>query len=251
MSDPFDEFEFKPITDGLGFHKKKTEFKMDSSLDSILKDNGLDLLDQDNKDLLRSPLPRNSFSLENKTIIEDVSTSKAVDEILKTLQNNKRLDFDKDKQNIKDSLKAPVKDQFLATTVSGQAIFLDSMLVIAGSLMCMISLLIVTRVDLIGNLTNTNSDWSIYAATASVFSLVTLVYMTVNRFVLGCTPGEWAFDQRIGKPEQMEQASYGFRIMARTMLNIFSGLIILPIMSTLLGRDIAGEISGTSLVKKV
>jgi hypothetical protein len=40
---------------------------------------------QDSKDLLAPPLPRKSFTLENKTIVED-STATAVDEILKNLK---------------------------------------------------------------------------------------------------------------------------------------------------------------------
>lgn len=246
MTDPFDEFEFKPITDGLGFHKKKAEFKMDSHLDPILKDSGLDLLETDTVDPLSPPLPRKNFALENKSIVEETSTSKAVDEILKTLQNNKRLDF----ENSKEVLKKPAQDQYVATTVSGQAIFLDAMLVIAGSLMCMISLLVITRVDLIGNLTNPNSSAWIYAATASIFALVTVVYMTFNRFIMGSTPGEWAFDQRIGQPQEQNKIAYGYRVAARTLLNILTGFFVLPLVSNILKKDIAGKVTGAVLYKK-
>lgn len=246
MKDPFDEFEFKPITDGLGFHKKKSEFKVESQLDPILKDSGLDLLETNESAPFSTPLPRKSFALETKTLVEETTTS-AVDEILKTLQNNKRLDFD----STKESLKANATEQFTKATVSGQAIFLDAMLVIAGSLMCMISLLLITRVDLIGNLTNPQSSAWIYAATASIFALVTIVYMTFNRFIMGSTPGEWAFDQRIGKPEEQTDYRYGFKVALRSVVNIVTGFVVLPIISNLLNKDIAGQISGARLYKKV
>lgn len=246
MTDPFDEFEFKPITDGLGFHKKKAEFKMDSQLDPILKDSGLDLLETDSVDPMSTPLPRKNFALETKSIIEDSPSASAVDEILKTLQKNKRLDF----ENKKETALATPKEIWSTTTVNGQAVFLDTMLVVAGSLMCMICLLLITRVDLIGSLINPQSSLWIYASTASIFALVTLVYMTFHRMILGCTPGEWAFDQRVGKPEQQNTASYGFKVAGRTLLNILTAFITLPILSAIFKRDLAGEWTDSRLYKK-
>ncbi len=83
--DPFDEFEFKPLTDGLGFHKKKNanpvlESKAsdlhgaptDSSQQlkkTYLKDRGLELLDEETNPLLPLSLNRSfeylGFTLHN------------------------------------------------------------------------------------------------------------------------------------------------------------------------------------------
>ncbi len=67
------------------------------------------------------------------------------------------------------------------------------MLVLAASLLCMIVLLVVTKVDLIGNLSNPDSQGMIYLSTISVFGMAAFVYLTLNRIFIGCTPGEVGF----------------------------------------------------------
>lgn len=249
--DPFDEFEFKPLTDGLGFHKKKeataptTSEK--STFEPLLKDQGLSLLEEESVDALLPPLPRKKSRSNLEITQTENPTSAAVDEILKTLQQNKRLDF----ENGKEALKTPAaKEEFQKTTWNFSATFLDSMLVIAASLLCMIILLVVTRVDLIANLTHPDSDGFIYMATASLFLGVNFIYMLTNRVFMGCTPGEWAFDQRIGTPKDMQNVSYSLRVAARVLLNIATGFILFPIISTVMNKDILGQLTGASLYKK-
>lgn len=259
--DPFEEFEFKPLTDGLGFHKKKsaTPAKDNMKTDPFaknLKNQGLELIDETATDPLRPPLPR-----KKNTPVQPLPTtpgaltevggdgSTAVDEILKTLQKNRRLDFDTKPQKI--SPATPAKEEYKTTTFSFSAAMLDGMLIIAASLLCMIVLLVITKVDLIGNLSNPDSQGMIYLATASLFATVSFIYLTLNRMYLGWTPGEWAFDQRIGKPEELNKAIFSLRIVARSLVVIFSGFVVLPLLSTLFNKDFAGILTGARLYKKV
>lgn len=248
--DPFEEFEFKPLTDGLGFHKKKSSAPEKQST-PILKDQGLELIEE--TDPLRSPLPRKNRNTQlpstpgGLTEVGGDGTA-AVDEILKTLQKNRRLEFDKGVSEKPSQAKA--KTEFKPTTWSFSAAMLDSMLVVAASLLCMIILLVVTKVDLIGNLSNPDAQGMIYLSTAAMFATVTFIYLTLNRMYIGCTPGEWAFDQRIGKPEELNKASYSLKVVARSLVVIVTGFIVLPVLSAILGQDIAGTITGARLYKK-
>jgi hypothetical protein len=248
--DPFDEFEFKPLTEGLGFHKKKTENKTPSApiaSEPLLKDQGLSLLEEETVDTLRPPLPRkNRASLE---ITKDTPAQPtAVDEILKTLQKNKRFEFDNAKESLKNTR---AQDEYKPTTWNISSAFLDTMLVVAASLLCMIILLAITHVDLMANLTHPDAQGMIYLSTATMVFGVTFIYMLVNRAFLGCTPGEWAFDQRIGRPEDMQKASYSLRVAVRTLLVIATGFILFPILSLLFNKDVVGNLTGASLYKKV
>jgi uncharacterized RDD family membrane protein YckC len=257
--DPFDEFEFKPLTDGLGFHKKKTQkqglvtpTELPSAKPDLLKGQGLELIDETSVDPLRSPLPRKSkIAVPDLTEVGGSPTNAptAVDEILKTLQKNRSFEFEKAKAKAK--ISAPQAEEFKATSWSFSAALLDSMLVIAASLLCMIILLVVTKADLIGNLSHPDSEGMIYIATLSLFAGVSFIYLLVNRLFMGQTPGEWAFDQRIGKPMELNSTVYAVQVLARSVLVIATGFIVLPLISAIFGRDIAGEITGARLYKKV
>lgn len=257
--DPFEEFEFKPLTDGLGFHKKKTtgaakdEAQTETFSKNRMMDQGLELIEESSVDPLRPPLPRKNRNSSTQIQPTPGATevggdgSAAVDEILKTLQKNRRLDFDNSKQKISQTA---VKEEYKKATWSFSAAMLDGMLVVASSLLCMIILLVITKVDLIGNLTNPDSQGMIYLATWSLFAMVSFAYLTVNRLFMGCTPGEWAFDQRVGQPAELNKASYSLRVVARSFLVIVTGFIVFPLLSTVLGQDLAGSITGARLYKK-
>lgn len=262
--DPFEEFEFKPLTEGLGFHKKKANpVKPEPaandtfSSNSYIKDQGLELIEENSTDPLRPPLPRKNRSMATipaapGTLADagsDGSSAAAVDEILKTLQKNRALDMAA--TNTRQKITANTKEDFKPTTWNFSSSLLDAMLVIASSLLCMIILLVISKVDLVANLTHPDENGMIYVATAALFAGVSFIYLTVNRVFLGYTPGEWAFDQRIGRPEQMAQASYSFKVIYRSLLVILTGFILFPLLSLLFGKDYAGAISGVSLYKKV
>jgi len=259
--DPFDEFEFKPLTDGLGFHKKKTPKQnleapevAPSSKSALIKDHGLNLLEDTSTDLLRPPLPRKSKIPTGPSDLTEVGGAPsapgptAVDEILKTLQKSRN--FELEKKTAKAKITTPAVEEFKATSWSFSAALLDSMLVIAASLLCMIILLVVTRVDLIGNLSRPDSEGMIYIATLALFATVSFIYLVVNRVFVGHTPGEWAFDQRLGKPSELNSPMYTVKVLARSVLVIVTGFIVVPLISAVMNRDLAGEITGARLYKK-
>ncbi|WII73175.1 metalloendopeptidase [Bdellovibrio sp. 22V] len=257
--DPFEEFEFKPLTDGLGFHKKKSstpakdEKSADSFSSTMIKNQGLELIEETSTDPLRPPLPRKKSSPIPQApgslteVGGDGTATGAVDEILKTLQKNRHLDFESSKQKISQTT---AKEEYKKTIWSFSAALLDGMLVIASSLLCMILLLVITKVDLIGNLTNPDAQGMIYLSTLAMFGGVAFIYLVLNRIYLGCTPGEWAFDQRIGKPEELNKAMFSLKVVARSFLVVATGLIVFPVLSLLFNKDMAGSITGAQLYKK-
>lgn len=309
--DPFEEFEFKPLTDGLGFHKKKASgakfTKEEESISSkkFIKDQGLSLLDETTANPLSTPLPRKKTTVSKTkpaTVIDsdtglekEESSSAAVDDILKSLQKNRRFNFDEDnsisntetssnthvgpatmkskssavtartgiqttsyKSTFKTTSTAtptpvatPVKEEFKETSLNFSSGLLDSMLIVAASILCMIILLIVTKADLIGNLTNPDEYGMIYIATAGMFAMVAFVYLTVNRVFIGQTPGEWAFDQRIGVPSDLNTRNFTVKVIGRSALIVLTGFIILPILSLILKKDIAGQLTGAKIMRKV
>ena len=245
--DPFEEFEFKPLTEGLGFQQKN---KSTAPQEQTRQSQGFNLIDEE--PTFKAPLPRKHYTPQIPT---SPSTS-AVDEILETLQRNRKLDFENSvetKAQLKE-LKNPTLQQktqvWKKTAPSMAAGFLDTMLVLAGGLLCMIVMLMVTQVDLLKNLTNPDTEGMIYLSTLSLFATVSLIYMLINRVFMGQTPGEWAYDIRIGTPEMQSTPALTAKLVLRQIIILATGVICLPIISAITGKDIAGILSGTATVKK-
>jgi hypothetical protein len=263
-NDPFEEFEFKPLTEGLGFHRNKETSKSTSSASINSK------LEFRNPNLqfdttptskiqtpsmlnpvttpagLNSPLPRPTSQPKiHVPMIEDDSIAKAqsaVNEILKNLNHKKQTE-----ESLAKNKKRMV---WKNTTPSLLAGFLDTMLVTAGFLLMLIAMLTITKVDLISNLSNPGLNYTIWIATASLLACVTLIYMVVFRTYMGFTPGEWAFDQRCGTEMQQATATYILKITARTMLVMATGFLPMALISIIMRTDITGLITGLQIQKQ-
>ncbi len=83
---------------------------------------------------------------------------------------------------------------------------------------------------------------------AEVFFLCSWIYMVTLRVLLGSSVGEWACDLRLGQPHERLAKTYPLRIILRANLILLTGLVILPLFSLLLGRDIPGQMSGVQLL---
>jgi hypothetical protein len=243
--DPFEEFEFRPINEGLGFHRRNKNESVQSprattSPVTALTSGFTSPLPR------QEPAPRSQFNIPvNIPTIEDDSIAKAqsaVNEILKNLNHKRQLDFATEIERQRSELKKS-KPYFFAAT-------LDGMLIFAGFLMSMILMLTVTKVDLFMNLNSPETSASVYLATVGLFFSVAFIYMVINRAFMGFTPGEWAFDQYCGSPAQSGSLTYVPRLALRTTVVMLTGFVTLTLASYLLNRDLAGEVSGVTLHKK-
>lgn len=236
-----DDFQFRPLTEGLGFHKnnaKTAEKKIEKK----------SFLDMDMAVDLTSPLPRKNFETKPETahIPAQAPTGHGtVDEILKTLSQKKTLDFI-DKSHIHQK----AVEIYKTARFDLSAALLDTMLITAGSLACLIILLLVTNVDLFANLYHPDSQGLIYLSLMTLVAGVSWVYMVAHRVYLGYTPGEWVFDQRLGKPEEMGTASYALKSALRMTLIIATGYLVFPILSALFNKDVLGRMMNLELMKK-
>ena len=259
-NDPFEEFEFRPINEGLGFHRKqKSQTSMASTQSSIQSPIPVISPRSTTNQQLTSrpapasfsaafsaPLPRNETSARNFNIpvIEDDSIARAqtaVNEILKNLNQKRQTDynFESERQSV---LLKKSKPFFFAAA-------LDAMLITAAFLLSMIAMLLITKIDLFMNLSHAESSKFIYVATIGLFLAITFIYMVVNRAFTGFTPGEWAFDQCCGQTEQMNTLTYIPRLAFRTILVMATGFVTLPVLSYLFNKDVAGQIAGVVLFR--
>lgn len=225
-----DEFEFKPITEGLGFNKTKTKSKTETdSRESLFERSALDI---------DVPLPAKK---DSKIV---------VDEILSSLSEKKNFDFLNEKEvAAKPKVAATTQNQKIQTTLMEvPAAILDFLLVAALSLSAVIGLLVATEIDLMGVLTG-SEDPFIYLPLFAVFASMTWSYLVATRLYMGQTVGEWVFDQKLGSDETQKQTSYGLRVAARTTITILTGFFVIPFVSLVIGKDFLGRWLKVELIK--
>ena len=262
-NDPFDEFEFKPLTAGLGFHKDSTTSKNQTQAMTPKVEFKNSHLTFDTPATttpagfnLNSPLPRATQNhtspnapQQRKSIhvptIEDDSITKAqtaVNEILKNLNQKKQQE-----EALARNTRRP---EWKAAVSSVSAGFLDTMLISAFFLLSLIAMLAITKVDLIANLSQPDPQYLIYWATVSLLGAIQIIYYVSCRAFLGCTPGEWAFDQRCGNELQQASSTYVLRVAARSVINVATGFVLMTIISLIVRFDVLAAVTGTQIQRQ-
>jgi len=270
-NDPFDEFEFKPLTSGLGFHKDsatsknqiqtmtpKVEFKSSHlTFDTVATASTTATNTTPTGFNLNSPLPRATQHTHTSShapgqrksihvpMIEDDSITKAqtaVNEILKNLNQKKQQE-----ETLARNTRRP---EWKAAVPSVSAGFLDTMLISAFFLLSLIAMLAITKVDLIANLSQPDPQYLIYWATLTLLGAIQIIYYVSCRAFLGCTPGEWAFDQRCGNEVQLASSTYVLRVAARSVINVATGFVLMTIISLILRFDVLAAVTGTQIQRQ-
>jgi hypothetical protein len=273
-NDPFDEFEFKPLTAGLGFHKdtsttrastptitSKVEFKnshltFDTTPQTTTTSTSTNAGTPTGFNL-NSPLPRATTSQQTQNMnhqrkaminvptIEDDSIAKAqtaVNEILKNLNHKKQTEDALARRNR--------RPEWAAAVPSLSAGFLDSMLIAAFFLLSLIAMLAITKIDLLANISNPDPQFLIYWAALSLLGSIQIIYFVACRAFLGYTPGEWAFDQRCGNELQQASATYVLRVAARSVINVITGFALMTLISIILRFDVLAAVTGTQIQRQ-
>lgn len=288
--DPFDEFEFKPLTDGLGFHKKQKSLResvKEVSLDEKVKPSlPVDLP----QEVMQEPASRKKLSFEEIiTSLEKAPLEKAEVEFSSPLPREpKRPDFHLMDMEIETPTAPSVKSPFptpetyrrpytsekvkstphqdelasvgtrrgAADSPRGSlrispgslsAAILDVVVVMALGLIFTSSLLIVTGVELQTLVNAAQLDVMTQLSVGVLLVAVMQIYFIISRAFFGCTLGEWTFDLQLGKNEEYQKENYPLRVIMRSLVVTLTGVVVLPLLSFVLRRDLAGAITGLRL----
>ncbi|MBL7544903.1 MAG: RDD family protein [Bdellovibrionaceae bacterium] len=245
--DPFEEFEFKPITDGLGFHRNQKSLNEKSTATASQHHTPT-------QPLFSTPLPnKKSRSTESFEAHESLSqTHDIVDEILKNIETSKQKaipQFEAPKSEPK-IITSRVEPVYKPSGPLLTAMLLDLMLVVASTLLFLVALLAITKIDLLQNIKNPDEQGSVYISMFLLFCSVGFMYYVCFRAFLGYTPGEWAYDQKIflrgGKVDFLNLT----KIALRSVLIIITGGFIVPLISWAFDKDIIGNFLDLPLVRR-
>lgn len=241
----FEDFEFKPITEGLGFHPR-SETK-DHALASNKESLAIETITKSQAESIQPPLPRKAKT--NTKIDQASKTQKTVDEILQTLNTRKSSQFP---DIYEDPALATSKSSSLykPSTWEFAAGIIDFMLVIALQIACLMIVMTVTNTRAETLLTTSDMDYALWFALLTQLGGISFIYLVVCRSFLGFTAGEWVFDQRLGLPSEQKQLEYIFKVATRSLVVVITGFILFPFLSLLFNKDVLGESLGIPLLKR-
>jgi len=296
--DPFDEFEFKPLTNGLGFHKKTVSLKdglknsgvLDDELHGVPPSVPQSLLDE--TPAASAPAKRHSFE-DVFSALEKKSAKKMASALELDFTEPLPREPKKEAMEIEIPLPTPMptpqpvqspfpqpeaykspalkrtaaqsqlssvgtrrgaadspRRNLMPTSVSLASALLDLIIVFALSLVFLMALVSVTKVDLSIVIRNLSHDVMTRLSLGVLFLSVMQMYVVVSRAYFGRTLGEWTFDVQLGRDEDQAKLFYPFKVVLRSLLNVITGIVGLPLLSLVLGYDLAGRLSGLQLYRQ-
>lgn len=334
--DPFDEFEFTPLTEGLGFHKKAEKIKHDIKSSALAQEKTARTVPEPPRPLLNqasaerpasqsiseliASLPPSLDFMEEKEapaarqstrassvfdttdsfgrpqifhpLGREENSSPTIGSLISPSMNKtsmaapaavapapltppaptvvakaptasspyrERLDesfarafphAEKSKrESISDNIDSESHLSLEPTSAHLGAGLLDGMVVAGISTIALVCILAITRINLIGMLTNAKTDLPTQIHLGLLFVAVLQMYMLVARAFFGASLGEWAFDLRLGHVAQAKRWTYPLQIVWRTLLITGTGLVVLPLLSLVSRRDLLKYLTGLQLFK--
>lgn len=303
--DPFEEFQFKPLTDGLGFHKKPAALKDQvksaglaeehlqnlpstaPSSEAPISKKGMTFDDvigslEKAPAQFKSAMPDKSFlevtealprtkPAEPKIKAMDVEMPRPIQSpfpapeifrkpttpgpsaptVQKTQVNtNIREKTATTNAGVRRGAADSPQGRLVATSASVPAAMLDLFVVTAFALIFLAVLLSVTKVDLNVVIRGAESEMLTRVSLVLLYLLIVQMYVVVSRAFYGQTLGEWTFDVQLGLKQDQGQTMYPIRVIWRSLITSITGFVLLPLLSLIVGQDLAGRLSGVKLYQQ-
>lgn len=128
------------------------------------------------------------------------------------------------------------------------ASLIDALILVSASCVFMLMFSLIVKSSIGGILQGFSHEQHRWIFFAEVYALSSWFYMITVRGIMGSTIGEWACDLRLGQPhERLQSGLYILRVILRSSLILLTGVITLPLLSLIFGKDIPGLCSGLRL----
>lgn len=285
--DPFDEFEMKPLTEGLGFHKKAVKLKetvkqaklLDEEISSGLPESvPHDLLEETSgkeastKNILLDVMKATGgkdVDVEISEILPRTSTKATPSFELPEIElpnyepiDDANSDFDESEaikspqinNHFDESVRRGAADSYerplRAVPFSISSSFVDALTVLAFAMLFLVSLVLATGVDLFHVIQNARGDLAVQISMGVLYVAVYQMYVVVARSFFGKTLGEWTFDLQLGDDKQIKKVFYPVQVLWRSFVVLVTGVVLLPVLSIISRRDVTSYLTGLQLYKK-
>lgn len=281
-----DNFEFRPLTDGLGFDKttggnrqdrpaasvavqvseqviEKTQFEMpNQDFETPREVPNKAPVSRSLKKMLDSLPPSVDFAEDKQRELRMKSVTPRIEEVPVyqppqdknfdvTLDNSLSQAFPKEEvsKRFYHQMVTPIP-KYKEMSSSFASAVIDSLLVLALASLFVVSLVAITGVDLFVMLSHNELSGRTMTELGLLYVGVTLFYFMLSRGLFGSTLGDWAFDVQLGSEKERHHIMYPFQVIFRTLVIIVTGVITIPIVSAAFGKDIAYYFSGLKLYSR-
>jgi len=283
-----DNFEFRPLTKGLGFDKstQNSEISKTSRLP----------MDQDLiREKAKFAMPNQDFELPNNTPVsrslkkmldslppsvdfqEDKQREHTVTRPLRpaitpfappafepkakaahtaqdfdiTLNNSLSQAFPKEEvsKRFYHQMVTPIP-QYKEVTSSFASAMIDAMIVLGLASLFVVTLVAITQIDIIRMLTSQELSSRVLIELSLLYFGVTLFYFMLSRGLFGSTLGDWAFDVQLGSEQERLHLGYPLQVIFRTFMILATGVVVLPMLSLIFGKDLGYYFSGLKLYSR-
>jgi hypothetical protein len=283
----FEEFQFRPLTEGLGFHKKSTELKKEVDASGLLdlgetrsiptlSENLLDEVPEIAESVADLTPPK--VKAENPVeaeYLESIGRQSARSTIQQPLPREEvpqpKPDVEKAMERVTPQLDITFKESEVAKTSLSKdvlketnieprfemiasnmtsAVF-DAVVAFTLAILFLVAMVSVTKVDLVALVFNAKTQLAIQGSLVLMYIAILQLYMIIARVIAGSTLGEWAFDVHVAERGDRRSMYYPLKIVLRSVLSVATGFVVLPILSMIVRRDLVGVLSGTRLYQQV
>ena len=204
------------------------------------------------KAMLSKTLPRND--------IEELKPRSTGPKKVKTQSKEEPSHLDRGLESIRDLEKrveeSKVTDvvstiEIVEEKVSGNwfAAMIDFVVVFGMVNLFMSSLLFVTKLDVFQIVSSSYMEPMTQISLGLIFLISCFLYTVISRSFFGMTLGDWALDMELGSREQRASVYYPVRVSYRFFVNMFTGFLLLPVLSVLFRKDLSGSITGLNLYR--
>ncbi|MCB0350166.1 MAG: hypothetical protein KDD38_03220, partial [Bdellovibrionales bacterium] len=244
--DQTDEFEMKPLTPGLGFHKRQVSLKEHIAKTGLAGQNlRRSIPTAPPEEMLTNPAQRTSKEIiaelhealkpiKKKNDSEALKLTETLPREISDVRSPHRpeltpldnVDFQIPDKSMSDQVgsRRGASDNLVRpltpVSVSFASIILDGAIVLAFSLIFLVSLIAVTGVDLLSVVKSSQSEFATQLSLGVLYLAVFEMYIIVSRSFFGRSIGEWTFDLQLGKDEQLTLARYPAQVLWRSILNL-------------------------------
>lgn len=270
QQDTVDEFKFKPLTEGLGFHDKEESSHsfVDVTHKDPLQDRGVHFAIADKDFIEEEEVPSTQasqvsfvsvpgfqspkYKSDQNPISKNIDLSmngKQEDDEGFNVKKYKEQDLSMDWQTVREEKKQE-KVYLEEATPHVAAMLFDFFAVLAMVCGCLFILLTVTGVELSSVVQSAQIDIGIRMSVFVLIISVLLFYTTVSRSFFNSTLGEWTFDLQVGSERDFKSVWYPVKSFWRQFALIAMGGVFVPIFSWILRKDVAYWLTGLRLYKK-
>lgn len=189
-------------------------------------------------------IPHRAPQIEGPDVIRRRKPTPAIP-LHEVFKNNKALQFDQS-TSFHGGPSARRKGSHLALW-SWLASVIDALILVATSCAFILLFSVIVKNSSGGTLAGLTQGTHRLPLFAEVYVLAFWIYMISIRSFMGFSVGEWACDLRLGQPHERLQKRYILRVLLRSSVIIATGVMTLPLLSLIFGKDLAGLCSGLRL----